>query len=651
MVPFLASFIAGETDLETFRAALDRRSRKEWDWFGLKGMTGAMFVNLLVRKLWKSAEALRNALRSSLRVPRDTDEAEASIRALLDFLEQRIEAGDASRGDLHPGCAAYFLSACWFVQDETCPVYWESTRYALTLNGAFSASKDLASSYADYRRTWLALQQGLGLDTHALEGLCVYLWKKPQVIVDPPPTTRRTWTFSPGARAEDWDVQVKEGIAACGVGNLGDLSAFASISELREALAEERADGSTPINDGRAGWDLVHTMQKGDIVFAKRGQTVIVGVGVVTSDYVFRPDRTPLSHTRSVAWTYVGEWPFEGKMAVKMLTDVTEYEDFLAKLWKAVGRDEAAVDARLRSMTRGPVPPPPRKMAYGREQALRDLFLDPEVLDAWIALAEDRKNLVLQGPPGTGKTFVADRLARLLVGDDDSDRILRVQFHQSMTYEDFIQGYRPAGTGFELRDGPFLRFCRRAIAEPEQRFVVLIDEINRGNLSRILGELMLLVERDKRSPKWGLSLTYSRPEDPRFWIPDRVFILGTMNTADRSLALVDYALRRRFVFVTVPPAFGHPAFTKRLAEGRVDAVVRAFLPERLDALNVAIRKDPNLGPGFEIGHSYFCDPPEGAGESWYRQVVLHEVAPLLHEYWYDDPKRARIAIENLLGEA
>src|SRR5262249_18524441 len=190
----------------------------------------------------------------------------------------------------------------------------------------------------------------------------------------------------------------------------------------------------------------------------------------------------------------------------------------------------------------GPQPIEP----FGMDDALSELFIERPVLENLLAIWDAKKNLILQGAPGVGKSFVAKRLAYLLLEAKDSGRVETIQFHQSYSYEDFVQGYRPDGKGgFTLRDGVFHRFCQKVSLSPSRAHVFIIDEINRGNLSKILGELMLLIESDKRGPGWATTLTYSRPDDPRFFVPENLCLLGMMNTADRSLSIVDYALRRR----------------------------------------------------------------------------------------------------------
>ncbi|TGE05419.1 AAA family ATPase [Hymenobacter fodinae] len=284
----------------------------------------------------------------------------------------------------------------------------------------------------------------------------------------------------------------------------------------------------------------------------------------------------------------------------------------------------------------------PAAEPYGREQALQELFITEAKLDTTLAALSRRRNLVLQGPPGTGKTFLARRLAWLQLGATDARRVELVQFHPSYSYEDFVQGFRPDAQGtFRLQEGILLDFCRRALQEPDQPYFLLIDELNRGNLSRIFGELLLLLEADKRGPEHAVRLPYSPAEAPRFYVPANVYFIGTMNLADRSLTPLDYALRRRFAFVEMEPEFG-PPLQELLARQGVPEVTIQRLAVRLTELNDAITDDPELGPDFRIGHSYFCQPPTKPTEAehWLTLILEQEIAPLLDEYWLDQPAKA-----------
>lgn len=293
--------------------------------------------------------------------------------------------------------------------------------------------------------------------------------------------------------------------------------------------------------------------------------------------------------------------------------------------------------------------------SYTIDHAVADLFLGREKIEGLSKQLRRKKNLVLQGPPGTGKTYIAQRLAWLLVGEQSRERIKVVQFHQSYGYEDFVRGYRPTRDGgFDLQDGPFLEVCER-VRKEDRSHVLVIDEINRGNLSRIFGELLLLIEADKRSAEWAVRIPYARPDEPEeIYVPPKLYLIGTMNTADRSLALVDYALRRRFAFSRVDPAFSSDRFARYLDKHGVPEPIRHRIIERLKELNVQIEKDPQLGREFRIGHSYFCRPPkdstsDDAWTDWYTDVIRFEIGPLLREYWFDETDRANKAEEKLLA--
>jgi len=254
-----------------------------------------------------------------------------------------------------------------------------------------------------------------------------------------------------------------------------------------------------------------------------------------------------------------------------------------------------------------------------------------------VALLKRKKNIILQGPPGVGKTFIARKLAYEIMQEVKDANVEMVQFHQSYSYEDFIQGLRPTEKGgFDLRDGIFYSFCQRALAHLDRPFFFIIDEINRGNLSKIFGELMMLIEADKREEKFALKLTYAEDEEDRFYVPSNLYIIGTMNTADRSLAIVDYALRRRFAFITLQPDYGDNFRSFLAAKGLTAAMVEHICSSVIK-VNGKIKEDINLGEGFQIGHSYFCTFVTDEDENkWWNEILSFELKPLLEEIWFDD---------------
>ncbi len=284
--------------------------------------------------------------------------------------------------------------------------------------------------------------------------------------------------------------------------------------------------------------------------------------------------------------------------------------------------------------------------AYDLDKVLEEVFLDEKALGNIKRALEHKKNIILQGPPGTGKTFLARRLAYAMMGKKDHARLDMIQFHQSYAYEDFIQGYRPNEDGkFELANGIFYRFCRKAQSDPERKYFFIIDEINRGNLSKIFGELMMLIEHDKRGEEFAIPLTYSK-DGNQFFIPENLYLIGTMNTADRSLAMVDYALRRRFAFIDLLPNF-NDKFQAYLQEKKVDSDLIAKIIVKMKSLNESIEKASDLGKGFMVGHSYFCNIPDEVDEDWYEHIIHTEIAPLLAEYWFDKPEKVQQEINKL----
>lgn len=277
--------------------------------------------------------------------------------------------------------------------------------------------------------------------------------------------------------------------------------------------------------------------------------------------------------------------------------------------------------------------------AYTKSDFLDEVYMTEKRYENLVAVLRNKKNIILQGAPGVGKTFAARRLAWSMMGEKDDGRIEFVQFHQSYSYEDFMMGYKPVEDGFELKYGIFYRFCQKAANQPDKAFFFIIDEINRGNMSKIFGELLMLIEKDYRGTKTTLAYT-GRP----FSVPKNIYIIGMMNTADRSLAMIDYALRRRFSFFEMEPGFDSEGFIhyqKGLSNETLNELVN-----KVKDLNREISLDKSLGKGFCIGHSYFCGM-DIYTEDWLHAIVDYDILPMLSEYWFDDANKLQ-RWENIL---
>lgn len=452
---------------------------------------------------------------------------------------------------------------------------------------------------------------------------------KGAAVADDDVKTVHYWLYSPGENAHIWDECYKKGIMAIGWDEIGDLSQYASKTEMKEAM-KEHIDPSRPYTmAAHATWQFANEIKPGDIIFAKKGRSIVIGRGVVQSDYEFDDSRAEDKNVRKVHWTHNGEWPHPGQAAMKVLTDITQYTDYVAELCSLFESDvEEDIEEQVAELK-----------PYTKEKFLEEVYMDEDSYETLVELVKSKKNVILQGAPGVGKTYAAKRLAYSMMGVKDPNRVMMIQFHQSYSYEDFIMGFRPSEKGFELKRGAFYNFCKQAEIDSDNEYFFIIDEINRGNLSKIFGELFMLIEADKRGIE--LQLLYS---DEKFSIPENVYIIGMMNTADRSLAMMDYALRRRFGFFEIKPGFDADqfrAYRVGLGSEKFDKLIA-----RVESLNNAIATDESLGEGFCIGHSYFCNLKEVTDRTL-NSIVEFELIPLLKEYWFDEPIKVKDWISNL----
>lgn len=449
---------------------------------------------------------------------------------------------------------------------------------------------------------------------------------KGSALADEDVETIHYWIYSPGDNASNWEEYYNKGIMAIGWSELGDLSLYDKYSDIKSALEIEFGEKGSYKNDTKATWQFANEMKIGDIVFAKKGMHTLVGRGRVISDYSFDENQDfDSQNIRHIDWTDKGEWEHPGNAVTKTLTDITSYTNYVQKIMNAFD----GVENVDNSYEDNEYPP------YDKDKFLEEVYMDENQYDVLVNLLNKKKNIVLQGPPGVGKTFAAKRLAYSIIGEKNKDRVLMVQFHQSYSYEDFIEGFRPSSNGmsFDIKKGSFYNFCKIASDDSDNDYFFIIDEINRGNLSKIFGELFVLMENDKRGN--DLNLLYS---DEKFNIPANVYIIGMMNTADRSLAMMDYALRRRFAFYEMIPAFNNIGFIKykeNIQEAKYNNLINTIIQ-----LNEDITKDDSLGEGFCIGHSYFCNLENGDYQEL-SNIVEYEIIPLLKEYWFDEIQKVK----------
>lgn len=586
---------------------------------------------------------------------------EDDIENLWDLFEKAIHFGDsASEENREAFIVAYdrVIRQKFIKWNITMGLFWirpyafinlDSTNRAFIQNEGYvpqsiqSIFKDLEDGLPDGRRYLSMCEEARGVFAEkdckykSFPDLSYVAWdvnqhsmvsEKPPIDVDVQEVNY--WIYSPGENASMWDEFYNLGIMGIGWDALPDLKKFSSKEEIKDYMKKVYNPNYSFINRGHYLWQFAKEIKVGDIIFAKKGMHTIIGKGEVVSDYIYDDERESYKHIRKVKWLAKGEWNAPSQAAMKTLTCISSYPDYVKQLL-----DLFAEDLKEEANEEKAIKYPP----YTRDDFLGEVFMSDETYASLIGLLELKQNIILQGAPGVGKTFVAKRLAYSIMGEKDTSRVAMVQFHQSYSYEDFIQGYRPTKGGFELANGSFYRFCKKAEEDSERPYFFIIDEINRGNLSKILGELMMLLEKDKRGER--IKMLYS---NEWFSVPKNVYIIGTMNTADRSLAFMDYALRRRFAFFDFRPAFSSEGFQNYLAEKNAPKLYQ--LISVVETLNDAIAMDESLGEGFCIGHSYFCSRQD-ITDRWLQSVVDYEIVPLLKEYWFDEPSKVRDWAANL----
>ncbi len=437
------------------------------------------------------------------------------------------------------------------------------------------------------------------------------------------------WVCSAGEDASKWDQFYNKNIIAIGSSFLGNLKSYDSKELIQSKMNEHYNDTASHKNDATAAWEFANVMKPSDVVFVKDGYHRVLAAGEVVSDYLFDDTMTDdYKHIRKIKWLKIKNYELNNySFAQKTLTDISDsqyIEDLISKYLNTETENN-------------------NLLKYTKESFLQEVFMSETEYDRLSNLLLQEKNLILQGAPGVGKTFIAKRLAYSIIGGKDSGKVSMVQFHQSYSYEDFIMGYRPSeSNSFKLEKGKFYEFCNLAKNNPENKYFFIIDEINRGNLSKIFGELLMLIESDKRGQE--ISLLYNKE---LFSVPENVYIIGMMNTADRSLAMIDYALRRRFSFYTISPAFDNPKFIEYQ-----NTIVNPHFNNLINIvkqLNETIKNDSTLGKGFMIGHSYLSELLSDVSDEQLFNIIEYKLIPLIEEYWFDEESKVNQWSELLRG--
>lgn len=591
-------------------------------------------------------------------------------------------------------------------------------------------------------------------------------------ILDSMKRNPKYWIFSPGEDASKWSWCQSEGMMCLGWNEMGDLAQYKSRSEITKMLQKLYKKDTSFKNDSLALWEFVHEMKIGDIIYAKKGRSTIVGRGIVKDEYCYDESLDSYNNVRKVEWTDKGERVTGITTPLKTLTNITRKTDDIKEIERLFGNSEqvsAPSDSKnywllvaspkvwqfsnlginkevsyslyndignkrrifqnLLGAKKGdlvigyeanpvkqivalaevskeadnkyiwfkkvelllsPVSfsdfkelpelanmefiknsngsffkltedeyntlielirdnnPQPKDVAYDpytEDDFLKEVFMQPDEYRKLKTQLLNKKNIILQGAPGVGKTFSARRLAFSIMGKKDTSRMEVIQFHQNYSYEDLIMGYRPNDNGgFDLKSGVFYSFCKKAQAAPENEpYFFIIDEINRGNLSKAFGELFMLIEKDYRGQQHAIKLAY---KDEMFFVPKNLHIIGMMNTADRSLAMIDYALRRRFSFFEMKPGFASDGFKSYLKSNNskeFEDVIKGIID-----LNKVIKDDESLGSGFCIGHSYFCTE-DTVNKDWLKNVIEFDICPMLSEYWFDKTDKYGIESAKLHG--
>jgi 5-methylcytosine-specific restriction protein B len=436
----------------------------------------------------------------------------------------------------------------------------------------------------------------------------------------------------------------------------GDLStAENSVFAGQNVIVVHNQTKPKAISKKSQGENFMKTMRKGDYFYLCYGNKVQLLGQLVTDEVTECPEKKDgwfqrkynvLAESQDKINSYkdTDKWwtPNDNSTCIQVPeTDYPMFEDLILQPYFKMTIDQLMENQGIENLEVISTTEMTECHTYTKEDFLRDVFITEQEYNDLVSLLKHKQNVIIQGAPGVGKTYAAKKLAYSIMGKEDDSKIEFVQFHQNYSYEDFVMGYKPKDNGFELQYGIFYRFCQKAGNDLDNRYYFIIDEINRGNLSKIFGELLMLIENDKRGKT--VTLAYN---GQIFTVPGNIYIIGLMNTADRSLAMIDYALRRRFSFFEMVPGFasvGFEKYRKTLQNETFDNLIK-----RIQLLNKAISNDESLGKGFCIGHSYFCNQKTCTAE-WMKEIVEYDILPMLREYWFDDQPKVKQWEDELRG--
>lgn len=448
------------------------------------------------------------------------------------------------------------------------------------------------------------------------------------------------WKISPGRNAWQWEECRRGNFIGVGWELFGDISRMtrtefeARHEEILRSFPELRESSDWSANAVAQLWTFAH-ISPGDVIVANRGTTEVLGTGRVAGPYYFVPGQRN-SHRLPVLWRDTPHEVHEDEWHRTLLQlDQQSFSELETLPPPVVAEPTVSYEGHAEShLTADPIITMPAiKPAYTLEQCAEETGFDSETLERWVRAIERKGQAILYGPPGTGKTFLAEHLARHVIGESDGFSQL-VQLHPAYAYEDFVIGIRPrsrpeGGLDYPLVPGRFVQFCDEARSR-SGRCVLILDEINRANLARVFGELMYLLEyRDASVPLAGGSV---------FSIPENVRIIGTMNTADRSIALVDHALRRRFAFLALRPR--HDVLRRYHERNST-----GFPVDRLIAVLARLNAEIN-DPHYEIGISYFLRPDLAIQ---IEDVWRMEIEPYLEEYFFDRVEKVDVFRWDVIG--